>query len=274
MLKFRPAVSARLAAVAVALVLLTLLEAGCATSGSRASFSRPFVVGQDNFSYANDLKWVYYQDPITGKLRHKDRVPPPDYSHHCFPVARSARQFFQHARFDPTLPKADDATYRSLIRQVVKTSPRRQLKDDERIVIPGFTNLFTFSQAYEKELKAGCGSAWQSYFQRGHWRMIFPFSGHHQERTAESFRESLRRNRPPIVHIVRFPQLTINHAIVLIDVREKDGDLEFGAYDPYNPLKPTTLTFNRKERRFYFPANDYFIGGKVDAYEVYHSWRY
>lgn len=272
MFKFRPAVSARLAAVALA--LLTLLQAGCSTSGSRASFSRPFVFGQDTFSYSNDLMWVYYQDPETGQFRHKDRVPPPDYTHHCFPVARSARQFFQHARFDPTLPKAGEAAYRELIRRVVKTSPRKQLKDDKRIVIPGFTNLFTFSQEYEKQLKAGCGGAWQSYFQRGHWRMIFPFCRRHQENAAESFRESIRRNRPPIIHIVRFPQLSINHAIVLYDVREKEGAWEFAAYDPYNPLQPATLTFKRDERRFYFPANDYFNGGWVNAYEVYHSWTY
>jgi len=270
MFKFRPAVSARLTAVAV--TLLTFLQAGCSTSGARASFSHPFVFGQDNFSYRNDLMWVYYKDPDTGEFRHKDREPPPDYSHHCFPVARSARQFFQHARFDPTLPKADEATYRELIHRVVKTSPRRQL--DERIVIPGFTNLFTFSQAYEKLLKGECGGAWQSYFQRGHWRMIFPFSRHHQEKAAESFRQSLQRNRPPIIHIVKFPQLTINHAIVLFDVHEKEKGLEFDVYDPYDPLKPTTLTFDREERQFWFPGNDYFVGGKVDAYEVYYSWKY
>src|SRR5262245_58799873 len=104
MFKFRPAVSARLTAAAVALALLTSALAGCTTSGSRASFSRPFVFGEDNFCYANDLMWVYYKDPETGKFCHKDREPAPDYTHHCCAVARSARQFFQHARFDPTLP--------------------------------------------------------------------------------------------------------------------------------------------------------------------------
>ncbi len=256
-------------------LLLTLGLCGCASRSARdASFARPFTFGEDNFSYANDLMWVYYKDPETGKFRHKDRVPAPDYTHHCFAVARSARQFFQHARFDPTLPKADEATYRQLIRRVVKTSPRTLLKDEERIVIPGYTNLFEFSQARRKLLQDNCGGAWQSYFQRGHWRMIGPFSQRHQEKTAQSFRESLQRNRPPIVHIARFPSLSINHAIVLIDVREKKDRLEFGVYDPYDPLKPTTLTFDFKERQFYFPANDYFIGGKTDAYEVYYSWKY
>ena len=256
-------------------LLLAVVLCGCASRGARdASFARPFAFGEDNFSYANDLKWVYYKDPVTGKFRHKDREPSPDYTHHCFPVARTVRQFFQHARFDPTLPGADEQTYRRLIRRVVKTSPRKLLKEDERIVIPGFTNLFAFSQAHEKLLKEECGGAWQSYFQRGHWRMIMPFSRDHQRKTAERFQASIRRNRPLVIHVVRFPSLTINHAIVLFDVREKDGVLEFAAYDPYDPLKPATLTFVRNERRFYFPANDYFIGGKADAYEIYCSWNY
>lgn len=256
------------------LLLLALGAAGCASSARDASFARPFVFGHDNFSYANDLMWVYYKDPATGKMRHKDREPSPDYTHHCFPVARSARQFFQHARFDPTLPVVDERTYRRLIRQVVKTSPRKLLKPEEQIVIPGFPDLFAFSQAHEKLLKQECGGAWQSYFQRGHWRMIMPFSRNHQSRTAARFQESIRRNRPLVVHVVRFPSLVINHAIVIFDVREKDGVLEFAVYDPYDPLKPATLTFVPKERRFYFPANDYFVGGRVDAYEVFCSWNY
>jgi len=255
--------------------LLALVLCGCAGRAAReAKFSQPFAFGEDSFSYRNDLVWVYYRDPETGEFRHKNREPKPDYTHHCFPVARSARQFFQHAKFDPMLPAADEATYRKLIRRVVKTSPRRLLKDEERIVIPGYTNLFEFSRAQGSLLKDECGGAWQSYFQRGHWRMIFPFSTQHQEKMVEQLRESLRQNRPPVVHAVRFPALTINHALVIIDAKETPDGAEFAVYDPYEPGQPATLTFNRNERQFYLPGNDYFVGGKVDIYEIYHSWNY
>jgi len=253
---------------------LVLLLSGCAAPGSRnIEFTRPFVFGQDTFAYANELVWFYYRDPDTGKLRHKDREPPPTYSHHCFVVARSARQFFQHARFDATQPVADRATYRSLIRRVVAKSPRQRL-EDEKVVIPGYANLFAFSATQEELLKGECGSVWQSYFQRGHWRMIFPFTRRHQQKMAARLLQSIRQNRPPVVHVVRFPDITINHAIVLFDAKETGQEIQFSVYDPYDPVKPAQLTFQREQRRFYFPPNDYFVGGRVDIYEVYESWKY
>jgi len=261
--------------IAVLTVFLALVLCGCAGSRAReASFARPFVFGEDTFAYRNDLVWVYYRDPGTGEFCHTNRVPKPDYTHHCFPVARSARQFFQHARFDPTQPVADEATYRRLIRHVVSTSPRTLLPERERIVIPGYTNLFAFSRAQERLLKEECGGAWQSYFQRGHWRMIFPFSGRSQVKMVEQLRESIRRNRPPVIHIARFPSLTINHALVLFGESETEGEVEFAVYDPYDPTKPSVLTFKKAERQFYYPANDYFVGGKADVYEIYCSWKY
>ena len=266
------ALRARLDLAALALLLVLC---GCASSGAKkASFTQPFTFGKDTFAYRNDLVWVYYRDPGTGEFCHTNREPKADYTHHCFPVARSARQFFQHARFDPAQPVADEATYRRLIRRVVSTSPRTLLPEHERIVIPGHTNLFTFSQAQERLLKEECGGAWQSYFQRGHWRMIFPFSGRSQAKMVEQLHESIRRNRPPVIHIARFPALTINHALVLYDVRETEAEVEFTVYDPYDPLKPSVLTFKKAERQFYYPANDYFVGGKADVYEVYCSWKY
>ena len=50
--------------------------------------------------------------------------------------------------------------------------------------------------------------------------------------------------------------------------------MRFSAYDPYDPIKPAELTFHRQERQFYYPENDYFVGGKADVYEIYYSWRY
>jgi hypothetical protein len=259
----------------LAIGLALLLWCGCSSSGSQSlSFDRQFTFRQDTLAYPNDLVWVYYRDPVTGEFQHQPREPRPDYTHHCFVVARSVRQFFQHARFDPAQPVADEATYRKLIRRVTSTSPRKILSDDEKLLIPGYTNLFTFSQGQEQLLKSESGGAWQSYFQRGHWRMVFPFSRRHQERMVEQLRRRIGDKVPPVVHIVRFPKLTINHALVLFDVRETEEGFEFAVYDPYDPVKPAALTFNRKERQFSFPANDYFVGGKVDIYEIYSSWNY
>lgn len=257
-------------------IALLLLVSGCGTAARKATFARPFVFGEDTFAYRNDLVWVYDRDPTTGKIQHRAREPKPDYTHHCFVVARAARQFFQHARFEPSEPVADEATYRKLVRKVATTSPRRLLPPDKRVVIPGYTNLYQFSRAHEKLLQAECGGAWQSYFQRGHWRMIFPFWRGHQQRIAGELAETLQRNRPAVLHVVRFPSLSINHAVLVYGKQASAAgeEVRFDAYDPYDPGQPAVLTFDPGQQRFFFPANDYFVGGRVDVYEVYHSWDY
>jgi len=234
---------------------------------------RHVIFEQDTFAYANGLVWEYHFDE-RGNWTYHSREPKSDYTHHCFVVARSAKQFFQNASFDPALPKADSATYQRRIRQVVSASPRKKLSEAEKIVIPGYANLRAFSQGQEKLLKAQCGGAWQSYFQRGHWRMIWPFSRHQQHQTAGHLLSEIKNNAPPVVHLVRFPSLTINHAVVLFDVQESADGIEFAAYDPNSPERPTTLTYDRARRSFSFPTNSYFPGGRVDVYEIYCNWCY
>lgn len=258
----------------VAVASLAVVLCGCATSpANSAADRRSFDFQRDTFAYANDLVWEYHHDE-RGKWVSHARQPKPDYTHHCFVVARSARQFFEHARFDPSQPVADAATYRRLIRQVLSVSAERELPAAQKIVIPGYADLHGFSQGQESLLKAECGGAWQSYCQRGHWRIILPFSRHQQEKMARQLLAAINENRPPVVHLVRFPQLTINHAVVFFAVTETARELTFTAYDPNNPTKPALITYDRASRTFQFPANDYFPGGRVDVYEVYRGWFY
>ena len=255
------------------LLLLTLALAGCASHSAKvATSARPFNFQTDTFAYANDLVWEY--DFTSDHPTHWLRQPPSDYTHHCFVVARAARQFFDHARFAPDQPEVSDEACRRLIRAVVGRSSRRASAEAKRIVIPGFANLHSFSESKSRLLKAECGGAWQSYFQRGHWRIVFPFSRGHQAGVAQRFLDSLQHHRPPVVHVVRFPQLSINHALLLFDATESDAEIRFAVYDPNDPVRPLTLTYRRQERAFYFPANYYFSGGRVDAYEVYRNWIY
>jgi hypothetical protein len=254
------------------LLLLTAALTGCSTARPVPADSRPFVFERDTFAYANELVWEYRFDEH-GKWIHRRREPKPNYTHHCFVVARSAKQFFEHARFDQRLPVADAQTYRRLIRKVVSTSSRK-LAAEEKIVIPGYPDLREFSRGQENLLKAECGGAWQSYFQRGHWRMIWPFSRKHQRKTAEELVDDLRQNRPPVVHLIRFPSLSINHAVVLFDAIETDREIRFATYDPNRPDKPSTLTYDRATRAFSLPTNFYFPGGRVAVYEIYRNCCY
>jgi hypothetical protein len=123
-------------------------------------------------------------------------------------------------------------------------------------------------------VKAECGPGWQSYFQRGHWRITFPFTRRNQAKMAQQLLEQVESNAPVVVHLVRFPQLTINHAVVLFGAKEDQKQIEFMVYDPNRPDHPVWLMFRRADRTFTFPANDYFPGGPLNVYQVYHRWDY
>lgn len=257
------------------LLLLGLLVGGCRTApGTEATGVRPFVFAQDTFAFANELKWEYQLDPATGELQHRRREPVPEYHLRCFVLTRAVRLFFQHARFAPDQPEVETATYQELLRALDQRSPRQLSSPDERIVIPGYADLRAFSAAQEPLLKAELGGVWESYLQRGHWRMIFPLTRSHQAAEANQLLARLRSGIPPVVHVVRFPALTINHALVIYEAAESADELRFSVYDPNAPAQPVTLTYRHADRRFYLPANEYFIGGRVDVYEIYHQWNY
>jgi hypothetical protein len=254
-----------------------LAVAFCGCAANRAQyppFTRSFVFGEDTFAYANELYWIYSIDPETGKMTHEWRKPKPTYAQHCFVMARSARQFFQHARFDTNQPPTDEESYRRLIRRIVSVDPKNELEPEEKIDVPGYANLHAFSQAHEQALKAECGGSWQSYFQRGHWRMIWHFSKKNQHKMALQLVESIRRDRPPVVHVAHFPKLQINHALLLFDAKETEDEIEFTAYDPNYADKPTQLYFRKNESRFHYPPQTYFPGGPVDVYEIFYRWNY
>jgi hypothetical protein len=255
-------------------ISFAVLLCGCAARQPRGTTDRlrPFQFSHDTFAYPNQLVWEYRIDPASGKIATARRQPPSNYTHRCFAMARSARQFFVAADFDPTLPKIDDAGYRRLIRKVVATNPRAP--SSGRITIPGYATLHNFSSIKEPILKEECGSRWKSYFQRGHWRMVFPFSRPHQDSQCQRLVESLQNGRPPIVHLVRFPQLTINHALLLFDFSKTPDGVEFQAYDPNQTQSAVTLSFDEQSRTFKLPASNYFAGGRVDVYEIFSSSLY
>ena len=118
-------------------------------------------------------------------------------------------------------------------------------------------------------MKAALAGPWQTYLQRGNWRMIFPFPAIHQRRLAAQLLTSLARGWPPIVHVLRYPELTINHLVVVFDAEETPAEIRFRTYDPNDATRAVTLTYDRATRAFSFARTPYFPGGPVKAYEVY-----
>jgi hypothetical protein len=232
---------------------------------SKAGDPRAFDFEHDTFAFANELVWEYRIDAATGKTTTFKNNPPPTYSHHCFVVVRAAKQFFLHAKFEPSLARLSDQEYAKRICDLMRRSPQRASAN--KILIPGFTNLRELTTAKKSIVQTNCGGAWQSYIQRGNWRMVFPFSRAHQEREEQRLVAEIKTC--PIVHIVTFPKLSINHAIMLFDARDSEDHVEFRAYDPNIVDRPVSLFFDKNIRTFKFPANHYFAGGDLNVYEIY-----
>jgi hypothetical protein len=259
-------------ALCAGLVLLLFLGTACTSPRAKVDPApRAFDFSRDTFSYANELVWDYAFDE-QGHWRGRPRHPRPDYTHHCFVVARAALLFHRHARFDPARPEASREDYRRWIREILGRDPRRT--GGEPVTIPGFTGLREFSLAHPDLLQEECGAAWNSYFQRGHWRMILPFSRRHQATTAQELQELAGRGLPAVIHIVCFPSLRINHALVVWGVAEEEGRLRFSVYDPNTPEAPVDLAYDPERRTFTFPPTSYFPGGEVDIYQIYHAPLY
>lgn len=229
---------------------------------------------EDTLAFCNETLWSYRRDPATGRQVHTRRDPPPTYHLRCFVLARSVKQFHGHARFVADAARLGESGYRDVVRQVVARDPRAMSLAEARVVIPGYGHLREFSAAWADLLRAELGGAWQSYFQRGHWRMILPFTRRARRGEAERLRKAVEARCAPVVHVYTFPALTLNHALVAFAVAEVGSRLRFTTYDPNTPEHSVALDFDRDSGRFELPATPYFIGGRVEAYEVYSTgWR-
>ncbi len=254
---------------------LGLLSAGCHCHCPTQEVRPPraFEFPADTVGFANETRWIYFPDGHGG-LEHRRREPAPTYGWRCFVVSRLNRQFFDHAVFAPDLPPVTATELRARVREVVSRSARCPSAAEQRVVFPGFRDLRHLSLEEGESLRALGGGAAESYVQRGHWRMLLPFSRAQQGRVAESLLASLASGRPRILHLVRFPQLTINHAVLAFDGWRTPTGMEFATADPNDPGQVWTLTFDAADRSFHWPAVPYFGGGRVDVYEVYRGAWY
>jgi hypothetical protein len=243
------------------------------TASSKQSV-RTFQFERDTFAFPHELVWQYHFDPVTGAMTTFNTNPPPTYYHRCFVMVRSTRQFFDHARFAPEQPPTDTEVYRQLIRKVVSRNPRRSCAESQRVVIPGFDGLRSFSRAHEPLLKAELGGSWQSYFLRSHWRMVFPVHRWQQKRMAEKLKRSLPNRSLTLTHLFRFPRITINHGIALYRLTESEQTMEFEAYDPNIPEHPVKLVYERERRVFTFAPSRYWGGGALSVVEIFCGWPY
>jgi hypothetical protein len=242
----------------------------CACSRSAG---RPFALGKDSFAFRNHLQWTY-EFRENGEAVTRDVEPPAKYPLRCFPMTRTAREFFYHAEFAPELPKVSADEYAVLVKKVVRRNSRCPSEPGKRIVIPGYADLSSLSADYEPIFRRYSGGPRQSYFQRGNWRMIFPVPKWQNRRTARRLGEEINGGRTPIIHVYRFPDVSLNHSLLLYRAERNGPRTLFRAYDPNDPSRPAELVFDAERSTFLFERNQYFAGGWADVYEVYRGWCY
>jgi hypothetical protein len=264
---------------ASATTLLLLFLTACATHHVPvpATLDSGLDPTADTFAYANELYWDYDTAVSRATRAASSGARGGDaelFGQRCALMARAVRQFFYGARFDPDLPRLPDEGYRPLVKRVLATDPRRETPLEEPVVFPGFANLQEFSAHHEEILKEKTGGRWRSYLQRGNWRMITPFSPRQQQRTTESLLQSLADGHPPIVHVINFPDITVNHTLLLHRAEATASEVRFFSYDPNRPRRDVMVRYDREQATFFMQPTAYFAGGSVKVYEIYDGWLY
>lgn len=231
-----------------------------------------FAFDRDTLAFANELVWEYRFDSATGERRIGPSPRRPTYAHRCFVLARLVHLFTRHAEFQPDLPRLEPPLLEDRIRAVLGRNPRRIASPGERLRFPGWTGLRELSRQHEDLLKRLGGGAWRSYVLRSHWRMVFPISRRHQVITANSLAKGLTEDTSRVIHLVRFPQLTINHGVVVYEAAARPAGWQFLAYDPNDASQPVTVVFDALSRKFSLGPTRYWPGGWVDVIEIFRSW--
>jgi hypothetical protein len=252
----------------IALALAVLLTgAACATAPAPAP--PPVVAAQQavpDFSFATDT----FAFPNDIWARNPDA--PDLYAHYCFVLARSLRQFFAFARFDPSAPRIGYDAYAERIRAIVARPPWEAPSPPEaRVVIPGYPNLRAFSRAEEQAVKASLGSRFWTWVNWTNWRVIFPVTAGHQAGVAREIMDEVGHGRLVQLLVTNWPKPELNHTVVAYEFREDTAEIEFLVWDPNDPASPGRVTFDRQRNRFRATRLYDTEPGPIRVFRMYYS---
>lgn len=251
------------AGVFVITVLLLLHAAGCAHRPPSTKAPRVFRHETDTFSFANQTVWKY-EDGSPVRRTTADWSSGERYSHHCFVMSRAALEFWKFARFDPALPQPTELALSKLIDEVVQHRVvRPPLPLEDRVVIPGFTGLRELSEKHQKLLQERIGKSWITYIRLGNFFIVMPPGRSHQVRAEKFISNSLAQDTPVALWMYNFPNVNMNHCVVVCARRSEGSRTLFAVYDPNYDDGPRTLTFDAATREFMMEKTFYFPGGLV-----------
>jgi hypothetical protein len=246
---------------------LAVLVSGCAATPGGPRPAAPagplFAVGRDTFAFAN---LVRAERPGLNDA----------FANYCLIMARAAGQFYRFARFDPRAPVVPAEEYTRLTRAVLaREAWTPPLPPAERVVIPGYSDLFAFSRAQPAAIKAAFGSNVLSMMHPRTWRVAVVLGPQHQAGVARALRDEVEAGRPAPVMVTNYPEPDVlNHAVLVYGYRETrtpGGVVAFEAYDPNDPGSPFELYFDPGSQSFWVGPLPYSPPGRIRAFRLYTS---
>jgi hypothetical protein len=218
-----------------------------------------FDFARDTFAFPNEIR-----------SRHPG--VPDLYANYCFVMARSLRQFFLVARFDPSVPKLDHDGYVERIRSVVAHAPWRDpLPLPERVVIPGYANLREFSRGEEAALKKGMGGRFWTVVHWTNWRVTMPETRAGQREVAEQIVADINAGRLVQMLVTNLPTVELNHTVVAFGYRWSRDGLELSVWDPNDPASSGVITFDAAGHGFAATRVYDTRPGPIRVFRMYYS---
>jgi hypothetical protein len=231
-----------------------------------------FCFETDSFAFANETVWNYVAGKVGSAEEGKDGSKR-RYTRRCFVVSRAAVQFWKFARFDPAAALLTEEELARRIRQVARRSVwKPPLPLQQKIVIPGYTNLREASAIHAGTFQQHMGLGWPIYFRVGNFPIIISMNGDDKARVNQEILAALAAGFPTVLWLYNFPALDINHAVVVFAAEHREDRVRYSVYDPNYTDAPKTLEFDASSRCFFFQPTFYFKGGPVTARPVYRSY--
>jgi hypothetical protein len=259
----RSAVSRLALGRVLVLLAIATVAVACASASPGASAlrgdERVFSFERDTFAFRNDIRAL---SPERDDL----------YANYCFVLAKGLRQFFMFARFDPTAGRLDHQGYVERVRRVASHQPwHAPLAPDDRVVIPGYANLREFSRAEEPAVKEGLGGRFWTFVHWTNWRVVFPMPRRHQADVLEEILGEVAAGRLVQLLITNWPVLELNHTVVAFASRANGTGVELTIWDPNEPERAGTITFDPIHRQFWATRVYATRPGAIRVFRMYQS---
>ncbi len=230
-----------------------------------ALLAREFDPRRNAFAFSNDTV-MNYEVTAEGKLRMSKKAKSGRPTHACFLFTRSAMQFWQFARFEPRQPRLSEEEYRARLRKLFALAPWTERR--ERIVFPGYADLWSFSREHEDTIRDNIGNWLLTYLRVGNWRVMSPLIRLRQRSIAETLFAHVSRGEIRAMYLAKLPHM--NHVVLVYHAeRLPGGGMKFRIYDANFAGKSGRLGYVAKSNLFAFPRCFYWPGGELRAFPVY-----